>query len=276
MSIITLAEVKTILGIDNIYVNKESVTMDTVNYKRLTYKPVSEIYRVDTDTEWSTASAYTTLDYYTTEDYEDYTLIRRIDTGTIGDTETVYVSYSYNDYDDLINRYIPIVEADVISYLNNNFIDKRTGNYGAFSFVARSGSSHPQIKDTGGQAWLKYGMTDCMDIYVNGTPRNDGKYFVTDASSETLKLSSNDTCYEENSTDLYSGVIIYVNRIKWPIELKPIIAKMIWQNIDRIKSGNIKSKSIGPTSITYESLESGGYDKSIYTALKRYKNTYMV
>lgn len=275
--IITRDEVKTILQIDDTFYNKESVTMDTVNYKRLTNKPISAIYRVDTDTEWSTGSAYTTLDYYTTEDYEKYTLIRRIDTGTIGDTQTVYVSYAVNEYDELIDTLLPQVQADVLDYLNNYFVDTETQYAsGDFKLIERSGSSHPQITDTANQEFVKWGFQDDMDIIVSGTPRNYGVYTISDVSSSVMKLSSGDTLLSESSTVDYGGNVIQINRIKWPAGLKRLVAYILWYNISKAKTSDIKSKSIGPTSVTYESLEGGGYPPSIYRGLKNYKNHKMI
>jgi len=271
--IITRDEVKTILQLEDTYYNKESVTMDTVNYKRLTNKKVSEIYRVDTDTEWSTGSAYTTLDYYTTEDYERYTLIRRIDTGTIGDTETVYVSYAVSEYDSLIDTLLPQVQADVLDYLNNYFIDRETQYAsGDFKIIERSGSSHPQITDTANQEFIKWGFQADMDITVTGTPRNCGIYTISAIDSEVMKLSSGDTLLAESSTVDYGGNVIQINRIKWPPGLKRLVAQIIWFNIAKAKINDIKSKSIGPTSITYESVGSGGYPPSIMNQLNKYKN----
>ena len=271
--IITRDEVKTILQLDDTFYNKESVTMDTVNYKRLTNNKVSMIYRVDTDTEWSTGSAYTTLDYYTTEDYEKYTLIRRIDTGTIGDTEIVYVSYAVNEYDDLIDTLLPQVQADVLDYLNNYFQDSETQYAsGDFKIIERAGSSHPQITDTANSEFVKWGFQADMDITVAGTPRNAGVYTISAISTSVMKLSSGDTLLEESSTVDYGGNVIQINRIKWPPGLKRLVANIIWFNIVRAKINDVKSKSIGPTSITYESIGSGGYPPSIMNQLNKYKN----
>lgn len=271
--IVTTAEVKTILNLTDTFYNKESVTMDTVNYKRLTNKNVVEIHRVDTDTQWSTGSAYTTLDYYATEDYEKYTLIRRIDTGSIGDTETVYVSYAVNTYDDLIDTLIPQVQADVLDYLNNYFMDRETQyDSGSFKIIERSGTSHPQITDTANKEFLKWGFQANMDITVIGTPRNNGVYTISALSSEVMKLSSGDTLLEESATVDYGGNVIQINRIKWPVALKRAVAQIIWFNINRMKNSDISSKSIGPTSVTYQDLGSGGYPPSLYAQLNKFKN----
>ena len=272
MAALTKEEVKRILRIDDDYSEKESVTVSSNEFHRLSYKPVVEIHRVDTDTEWSTESKYSTADYYTTEDYRNYTMIRRIDTGSISTGETVYVSYSYNEYDELIDYFIPIVTRDVCSYLNNYFEDDATEYLiGNFKIYAANTDSYAQIHDTYQAYFERYGLGDDMDIYISGSPRNSGIYTISSGTSEVLKLSSGDSLLQEYSTDMYSGVTLKINRIKWPAELKPIIAYIIWQNISRAKDQNIKSKSLGPSSVTYETLDGGNYPPSIYGGLKKFK-----
>ena len=273
MSSITVDEIKTLLRLDDSWSEQETVTFSSLAWKRLDNKTVASIYRVDTDTEYSTASAYDTLDYRTTKDYRGYTLINRIDTGTIADTETVYVSYSYGTYDELIRALMPIVEHDVCSYLNNWFIDEATEYSGGdFKLIARSGSSHPCITDTANQEFLKWGFTDSMDIVMTGTPRNAGIYRISSAAAAKLKLSSGDTLLAESSTVDYGGHVIQINRIKWPVEVKRAIANIIWHNISKAKDDGITSKSLGPSSVSYASISSGGYPPSVVESLNKYKN----
>lgn len=273
MSSMTVAEIKILLNIKDTVVDKESLTISTNHYKRLAHKPVISIYRVDTDTQWSTATKYhSSDDYYTTEDYSGYTLLRRRATGSIGTTQIVYISYSYSDYDERIKALLPQVEYDVCDYLNNWFMDEAT-EYpsGDFKLIARAGTSHPCITDTINQKFLKYGFRDDMDITLTGSPRNAGIYHISSAVASKIKLSSNDTLLEEDSTDIYGGHVIVLNRIKWPPALKRIIAQMIWINIDKAKANDIQSKSIGPTSISYMPISSGGYPPSIIDALNKFK-----
>jgi hypothetical protein len=273
MSSITLAEIKTILQLDDTIIDKESVTIDTNKFHRLDHKPVKSIYRVDTDTQWSTGSHYTTADYYTTKDYSGYTMLRRISTGTIGTTETIYASYSYNEYDDRINALLPQVEYDVCDYLNNWFIDEQT-EYpsGDFKLIARAGSSHPCITDTVNAKFIVYGFQTGMDITLTNTKRNAGIYHISSAAASKIKLSSGDTLLQECSTDQYGERVIQLNRIKWPPALKRIIAQLIWININRVKDSDIQSKSLGPSSVTYASVSEGGYSPALMEALNKFKN----
>ena len=276
MSSITVQEIKDILQLSDSWVEKDTVTFASVAYSRIAHKGIA-IHRVDTSTGYTTGSAYSTLDYYTTKDYRDYTLIRRIDTGTISDTETVYIAYSYSDYTDMIETLLPQVEADVCNYLNNYFEDDQTEYAsGDFKLIARSGSSHPCITDTANQEFVKWGFATGMDITVSGTCRNNGIYHISNAAAAKLKLSSNDTLIYESSTVDYGGQVIQINRIKWPPEIKKIIASLIWQSISRAKDQAITSKSLGPSSVSYAPISSGGYAPSLVESLNKFKNAKVI
>ena len=147
MSIITNSEVKSFLNKNDNYVENESVTFSSVSYSKLANKNGVTIIYVNADDDNSAAhtTAYTTNDYYTTVDQGGNFLMRRIDTGSIGDTQTVYVRYTYNQYDTRINDLIPIVERDLVDYLNNYFPDYNTRYSGSFLRILSSG---PNIYDT--------------------------------------------------------------------------------------------------------------------------------
>jgi len=277
MAIITSAEVKSILQIEDTYIVSESVTMDSVVYKRLTYKPVTDIISVSGDTRNSTVSStqYTTLDYYTTQDAGNYENIRRIDTGTIADTQTVYVSYTYNDYDSIISVMIPFVQDDLCNYLNNYFPDLNTTyTSGTISMVAGTPAT---ITDSDSQFVIE-GFEGGMDIHVTGTYRNNGIYSIASAgvAAGTITLATGEVLLSETDTDEYGGNNITITRIKWPNEIKHWVAQIIWHNMERIKSSNIQSKSIGPSSVTYMPLGMGGYPKNIIDGLAHYKQARII
>ena len=274
MSCITVDEIKTILQLNDSWAEQETVIFSSLAWKRLANKTIAAIYRVDTDTQYTTASAYDSLDYRTTKDYRGYTLINRIDTGTIGDTEKVYVSYSYSNYDEQINILLPMVEADVCEYLNNYFEDDETEyEVGDLKFIKRAGSSHPCITDTYNKLFLVYGFTDGMDIHISGTPRNSGIYHISNAAADKIKLSSNDTLEKESSTEVFGAYTAEIHRIKWPAAIKRYIAYLCWFNIQRNRDQSIASKSLGPSSVSYVTLSSGGYPPSITDGLLKFKNT---
>lgn len=272
---VSKSEVKNILRITDGYVENESVTMSSMSPKRLSKQYVTNILFVSSDTLNSTKTTYyTTSDYKTTTNKGGYTLINKLTTSsTIGDTQTIYVTYQYNQYDTQIDDLIPQVKNDLVEYLHNTFIDKQTQYVGSHFQIVHTSTAN-QIRDTE-QKFLIEGFQTGMDIYLDGSERNKGIYTVSSASSEYLKISTNSTLFEENSTDEYGGKIISISRMRYPTGLKRTVAKIIWASMDRSKSDNIKSKSIGPLSLTYNSLNDGGYDEAIYNELKKYKYTKM-
>jgi len=272
--IITRDEVKSYLGIHDKYVENETVTLDSVVYQKLDHKNnVSIIYVAkDSDNSSVHTSYFTTADYYTTIDYGGNFLIRKIDTSTISDTETIYVRYIYNDYDTRINDLIPMIQADIVEYLNNYFPDSNT-RYESVNI--RLLSSGPYIYDTAEGRFEIEGFAAGMDIALEGTYRNRGIYTISTMTSAVMTLSSNDTILSERSSDECGGNSLVITRVKWPIGLKRTIAKIIWLNIDKEKGNNIKSKSLGPSAITYQDLESGGYPQDIYRELEKYRNAFV-
>lgn len=267
---VSRSEIKNILRITDGYVENESVTMSSMSPKKLTYKGNVNIIYVAADSDNSTVHTtfYTTNDYKTTRDAAGYTLIKRkADSSTIGDTQTLYVQYTYNQYDTEIDDLLPQIKSDIVEYLNNSFKDVQT-QYSASHFQLLSSG---KIRDTV-QRFKIEGFQDDMDFILEGTERNKGIYTASSVTSEYITIDTQSTLLKEVSTDEYGGRIIQITRINWPVGLKKTIAKIIWANIDRAKSDNIKSKSIGPLSLSFNSLKSGGYDESVYNELRKYKN----
>lgn len=282
MSVITRAEVKKILRLDNEEqsVDSTSITLSSLERHRLGYKGSLTIQQVRASTVNTTLSSvnaiYTSTDYYTTKDYAGYTLIRRrpsSESTEIAEGATVYVSYTYNDYDDLIDYLIPIVEKDLCGYLNNYFEDANTYvTLGSYKFIEKTSSTAGQLTDTYNQQFLDYGFTDTMQIVVRGTHRNSGIYDLSSATASRLLIGSTEDFTEESSTEFYSKGTIQVSRLRWPEAIKPYVAYIIWNNIERSRNMSITSRTLGQNNITYESLSSGVYPPSIMNGLKRFKN----
>ncbi len=272
-SFVSRSEVKNILRITDGYVENEAVTFTSMSPKKLTYKGNVNIIYVAADSDNSTehTTYYTTsADYKTTKDPAGYTLIKKKSTtSTIGDTDTVYVRYVYNTYDTEIDDLLPQVKADILEYLNNKFPDNQTQYSGNFQIL-----SSGKIRDTEQQFKIE-GFEDRMDFILSGSDRNGGVYTASSVTSEYITVDSKSSLLKEFTTDFYGGRIINLTRVNWPIGLKRTIAKIIWANLDRAKSDNLKSKSIGPLSLSYNSLKDGGYDETIYNELKKYKYTKM-
>lgn len=171
-------------------------------------------------------------------------------------------------YDDRINRLLPFVQDDVVNYLNNAFRDRNT--YYASATIELNNADPPTITDTE-EEFLNEGFEAGMDIYVEGTQRNNDIYTIATAAAGTLTLAATDHLYSEGSTDEYGGNVISITHVRWPKGLKIYVAQMIWENIDRARNKGIKSRTLGPSSVTYESIEGGGYSKSILNGLGKWR-----
>jgi len=267
--IVTLSEVKSLLRLSDTFITNESIELIGVRTQRLANKNVNQLYSV-AGGETSTATEYTTLDYNSTQDFAGYTILNRISTGNISDGSTVYIDYGYNDYDTDISYLIPFVQDDVVEYLNNCFEDKNT-SYESCRFEFNN-TSPPTIDDPDEQFILQ-GFESTMDIAIQGTYRNKGIYTIDTLSAGTLTLISSNTLLDESSTDEYGRNCIRISRVNWPDGIKLLTSQIIWENISRGKTKDVKSKSLGPSAITYHSISSGGYSESIMNGLKKYKIT---
>ena len=174
-------------------------------------------------------------------------------------------------YDQEIQDLIPIVQRDLVDYLNNSFPDKQT-TYLASSIElnARSGTDAPTISDTEGQFEIE-GFAVGMDIALENTYRNVGIYTLSGVSSDTLILSVTDTLMDEESTAEYGGRSIRITRIYWPNALKTYFAEMVWEKISRTRERGITNKSLGPSAVTYAETGYGGYSSDLLAGLKKWK-----
>lgn len=278
MASITLSEVKALLRLQDAYVYDEKKVLQTTNKSFLSQTGDISILRVSADTLYDDygTTIYPSSNWYTSQDVTGRTYIRRVDTGAIDSGSTVWITYSVNSsYDDLIDRLIPIVERDILSYLGNHFEDKNTEyEAGHFVFVEATSSTNAYITDTQ-NSFTSRGFQDNMDIYIGGTDRNEGMYTISSENDSRLLLSDNDTLLDERSTKYYGHNYICISRIKWPLSLKPIIAQIIWHTLDKAKSGDVASKSLGPASISYFPIGSGSFPPHIYQALSKFKNVSM-
>lgn len=169
-------------------------------------------------------------------------------------------------YDDRINTLLPIVQDEIICYLNNLFPDRNTKYI--FSDYTLTNDTKPTITDNDSQ-FLIEGFAAGMDIALEGTDRNKGVYSIASITASVITLSERDELLDEVSSDEYGNASIRITRINWPKGIKRIMAYVIWENIDRAKNQNIKSKSLGPSSITFMDLESGEYSPWIINGLKK-------
>jgi hypothetical protein len=268
MASITLAEVKKILRITSTYVNREEINFTSRAYSRLANKPATLVGLYKSTVDATGTSSWSSTQYYSTLRWDGYLKIRM---STVSGNTTAWADYSYNEYDELITYLIPIVERDVCEYLNNYFEDKQTRYQSGFDFIPK-GTSNAYIFDSDSK-FSSYGFTSTMDFIVEGSRRNCGLYHASNLSNSKMYIgSTEDFTSEKSSYANYASASVRLTRVRWPEAMKVYIAQIIWFNINRSKDYMIASKSIGPTSVSYESLGAKGYPQSLYSGLNKWRN----
>ena len=183
-----------------------------------------------------------------------------------------------NTYDYQIASFMPIVEDDLIDYLNNTFSDGYVyrESASAFAFVRGDADTADHITDTEAE-FIEKGFLSGMDIIIQGGGANVGLHSVSSASTDRLLLSETGILIGQDQGDTkddnYIGSVL-ITRVKWPNALKLPAAKMIWSLIDNAKVDNVQSEKLDDYSVTYAALTVVGnnaYPKTIIDMLAKWK-----
>jgi len=181
-------------------------------------------------------------------------------------------------YDSQIAFFLPIVEDDLIEYLNRTFSDGYVyrESASALKFVRGDSDTADYIGDTEAE-FVEKGFLSGMDIIVQGGGANVGLHSISSASTGRLLLSETGILIgqDQNDTrdDNYIGSIL-ISRVKWPNALKLPAAKMIWSLIDKGKVSNVQSEKIDDYSVTFAALTVVGnnaYPKTIIDMLTKWR-----
>lgn len=171
------------------------------------------------------------------------------------------------DSDSLIIQLIPLVLTDVLEITNNYFLDTNIRyNSNTISFSSTVVSSTPiyTIQDSNSMFITEY-LEKATDINITGSKYNDGNYSVDSVTSNSITLNSN---YNTSLTTESSGNDVYITRVNYPKSIKLILANMIKYRMQKNLGDGIKSKKIDDYSVTYDSINKGGYPKSIISSLE--------
>ena len=176
-------------------------------------------------------------------------------------------------YDTQIGFFLPIVEEDLIAYLNNTFSDgyvyKESAS--AFNFVRGDSDTADHITDTEAEFLVK-GFLSGMDVIIQGGGANVGLHTISSASTDRLLLSETGILInqDQGSTvdDNYIGSVL-ISRVKWEAALKLPAAKMIWSLIENGKVDDVKSEKIDDYSITY--VGNNAYPTAISDMLNKWR-----
>ena len=176
-------------------------------------------------------------------------------------------------YDTQIAYFIPLVEDDIMQYLNNTFADGYVyrESISDLEFVRGDSDTTDYITDTSAEFLVK-GFLSGMDIVVDGGYANVGLYNVSSASTGKLKLTEYGVLVNQDQDDTEDDNAIgtiRISRVKWPIALKLPAAKMIWYLIDDAKPNDAVSESLDNYSISYAG--SNAYPTRILRMLDQFR-----
>jgi hypothetical protein len=166
--------------------------------------------------------------------------------------------------EEVIIDLIPIIQDWIIEHCNNKFLDDRVEYSGTtFTFVEND-SSADTITDSE-SAFVTEDFASGIDIYVSGSDKNDGHYYVATAAAGTLTLSTDDDLVDEAAGDY-----ITITRVTWPKGLKTTVASMIQYELKKLFQGvGVNQESMGEHSVIWEKTISG-YPESIIKRLNPY------
>lgn len=181
------------------------------------------------------------------------------------------LNISVSTWDAVIGVLIPYVQSDVFEHCTPKAFKDKNIYISAITlaFVEGGGSADTITDSDSGFVDAKF--EDGMDIYVEDSLYNDGLYNIDTVAAGTLTLDSADDVVAETA-----GEGITITRIKWPKGLSLWVAQLIWENINRAQSKDVKSERIGDYAVTYQDLSGGGYSKNIMAGINKYRRPKVV
>jgi len=161
-------------------------------------------------------------------------------------------------YDTLIDTYIPLIEEDICTYLNNWFqdnviyVEASSGLAFTRGNTATATSAADYITDDDDR-FSTAGFAVGMDIAIAGGS-NYGLYRITGQTTAVLTMATTGEFVSQDLDASYNSVgRVRISRVKWPSSLKPIASKMIWYQIDQNKPGGAIQERVDDYSVTFAS-----------------------
>jgi|GEM_PF-4805928 len=210
---------------------------------------------------------------------------------TLDETKT-YLGISATTYDSIIAVNIPTVTGRLYRLCNNPFTVQpiRDQSYNEFyinSFdylpsynrdadlyilrqVSATFDASSYTVTCRGENFASAGFAGGHDIFIRDSYLNDGYFYVESVSTSTLTIASSYT-FSGAATGTHefineaTGATVYFAVVRWPTEIKPLVAAMIQYDIsERPKRMGTQSKRLGPWSESYgPSSGEFGYPKEL-------------
>lgn len=161
-------------------------------------------------------------------------------------------------YDAILQVYMPIVQAKIITLTNNAFLSNKAHSSDTISF-----DTHTATDSEGGFVDDSY-LSAAVNIRVDGSKYNDGYYTVSSVADGAIVVSETFTTETAENT-------VTINQVNFPEGLKIVFAQMCWYSANSAKDTGVISEALGGYSVTYDKTAGmGGYPKSISDGLKPY------
>lgn len=173
---------------------------------------------------------------------------------------TLYSNISATVGTIISKKLIESIQETVVMKTNNYFVTEL--------YVAGSVEFNPSARTiTSSGSFEDMNFLAGDDIFVYNSYRNDGYYTVESVNENILTLVPGSIIVDE-----LSGVSVIISVVKWPLEIKKIVAEMIAYDYDvRPKKRGLSSRSLGPLSESWgEALDDDGYPVSITGKLSKY------
>lgn len=164
-------------------------------------------------------------------------------------------------YDTSIQNWLPYMPGRVCAICNNYF----TTNQAFVSGGDYTFSATTSIRTAEDSFTMDGNFVAGDDIYIKGTLRNDGFYILSEVSSVLAKISV-DAEYAEQAVvaenvDTEDLRDVYIYFVKFPRELKPVVANMIRYDIfERAYKKGIQAEKVGNYSVSYFRAAGLGYN----------------
>lgn len=180
--------------------------------------------------------------------------------------------------DDLIDRFIPIVESDIREHCNNNFVDDEVylqSSEISFTHNSTSADTINLANATNGFSYAQF--KDGQTVFVLGSYNNDGFFEVETVSSAALTLyTSTSRPYFDPLVTEDKDVYVSIFKVLYPNALKLVMADMVNYKLSKQDHG-VLSETVSRYSVTYNRQDTvDGYPKSLMAGLNKWRHVRFV
>lgn len=186
----------------------------------------------------------------------------------------LFQQVSVSTFDTLIKKLIPVVEAKIINYCNNEFVGTYQSTQGimptvytysnSISFANSDNSMNDSENDF---TSLNFKVGDSVRVY--NSLHNDKPLTIESIATNKIIFEDVNTIADESA-----GNTIVMARIDYPVELELVASQMIKYNLQK-QGYNLKSEKIDDYSYTKDDKLVSGYPSSIMEGLDDYRSMFL-